>query len=88
MNYQFELVTNLEQQDIHNKVLREGIISFNQKYIGDKPERYLVYVKSSASEIVGGAIVYAHKSSVYIDVLWIKEEHREQHLGSQILKEV
>jgi hypothetical protein len=67
-------------------VLREGIISFNEKYIADKPERYSIYVKSNDSEIVGGVIDYAHKSSVYIDILGIKETHHEQHLGSQILK--
>ena len=62
----------LDNKIFKTKVLREGIISFNEKYIADKPERYSVYVKSNDSEIVGGAIVYAHKSSVFIDILSIK----------------
>ncbi|HEN5674371.1 TPA: GNAT family N-acetyltransferase, partial [Legionella pneumophila] len=73
MNYQFELVVDtklLEQQD---KMIRDGIVNFNAPFTGSKPERYSIYVKDNENNIVGGAIVYAHKSSIYVDVLWVSE---------------
>ncbi|KTD09357.1 GNAT family N-acetyltransferase [Legionella jamestowniensis] len=88
MNYQFKLVidTNLlEQQD---KIIRDGIINFNAPFTGTKPDRYSVYVKDNVSNIIGGAIVYAHKSSIYVDVLWVNEEYRGLGIGAELLRSV
>lgn len=87
MNYQFELVSDnklLEQQD---KVIREGIINFNAPFIGTKPERYSLYVKDNDS-IIGGAIVYAHQSSIYVDVLWVSKDYRALGIGAELLRRV
>ncbi|WBV71930.1 hypothetical protein PGH42_02155 [Legionella pneumophila] len=76
MNYQLELVVDtklLEQQD---KMIRDGIVNFNAPFTGSKPERYSIYVKDNENNIVGGAIVYAHKSSIYVDALWVSEKYR------------
>jgi len=93
INYQLELVIDaklLEQQD---KIIRDGIVNFNAPFTGTnfnapftgtKPERYSIYVKDN-EDIIGGAIVYAHKSSVYVDVLWVKEEYRGLGIGAQLL---
>ncbi|HAT8176255.1 TPA: GNAT family N-acetyltransferase [Legionella pneumophila] len=87
INYQLELVIDaklLEQQD---KIIRDGIVNFNAPFTGTKPERYSIYVKDN-EDIIGGAIVYAHKSSIYVDVLWIKEEYRGLGIGAQLLRSV
>ncbi|APF03250.1 TPA: GNAT family N-acetyltransferase [Legionella pneumophila] len=88
MNYQFELVVDtklLEQQD---KMIRDGIVNFNAPFTGSKPERYSIYVKDNENNIVGGAIVYAHKSSIYVDVLWVSEKYRGQGIGAELLRSV
>ncbi|KTD27189.1 MULTISPECIES: GNAT family N-acetyltransferase [Legionella] len=88
MNYQLELVTNtklLEQQD---KIIRDGIVNFNLPFIGSKPDRYSIYAKDNESNLIGGAIVYAYANSVYVDVLWVKEECRGQGIGAELLRNV
>ncbi|ANN97283.1 TPA: GNAT family N-acetyltransferase [Legionella pneumophila] len=88
INYQLELVIDaklLEQQD---KIIRDGIVNFNAPFTGTKPERYSIYVKDNEGIIIGGAIVYAHKSSIYVDVLWVKEEYRGLGIGAELLHSV
>ncbi|HAT2073508.1 TPA: GNAT family N-acetyltransferase [Legionella pneumophila] len=88
MNYQLELVVDaklLEQQD---KIVRNGIVNFNAPFTGTKPERYSIYVKNNENNIIGGAIVYAHTSSVYVDVLWVSEKYRGMGIGAGLLRSV
>lgn len=88
MNYQLELVVDaklLEQQD---KIVRGGIVTFNAPFTGTKPERYSIYVKDNENNIIGGAIVYAHTSSVYVDVLWVSEKYRGMGIGAELLSSV
>ncbi|HAU0772529.1 TPA: GNAT family N-acetyltransferase [Legionella pneumophila] len=88
MNYQLELVVYtklLEQQD---KMIRDGIVNFNAPFTGSKPERYSIYVKDNENNIVGGAIVYAHKSSIYVDALWVSEKYRGRGIGAELLRGV
>ncbi|HAT5918573.1 TPA: GNAT family N-acetyltransferase [Legionella pneumophila] len=88
MNYQLELVVDpklLEQQD---KIIRDGIINFNAPYTGAKPERYSIYVKDNDGHIIGGSIVYVHKNSIYVDVLWVSEEYRGMGIGAELLRSI
>lgn len=88
MNYQLELVIDtklLEQQD---KIIRDGIVNFNAPFTGIKPEQYSIYVKNHEGNIIGGAIVYAHKSSIYVDVLWVNEQYRGLGIGAELLRSV
>lgn len=88
MNYQLELVIDadlLEQQD---KIVRDGIVNFNTPFTGTKPERYSIYVKDNESKIIGGAIVFAHANSIYVDVLWVNEKHRGLGIGAELLRSV
>ncbi|HHF7367816.1 TPA: GNAT family N-acetyltransferase [Legionella bozemanae] len=88
INYQLELVIDaklLEQQD---KIIRDGIVNFNAPFTGTKPERYSIYAKDSEGNIIGGAIVYAHINSVYVDVLWVSEEYRGLGIGAGLLRSV
>ncbi|CZH12578.1 GNAT family N-acetyltransferase [Legionella pneumophila] len=88
MNYQLDLVIDtklLEQQD---KIIRDGIVNFNAPFTGTKPERYSIYAKDSEGNIIGGAIVYAHINSVYVDVLWVSEEYRGLGIGAGLLRSV
>ncbi|HAU2069964.1 TPA: GNAT family N-acetyltransferase, partial [Legionella pneumophila] len=88
MSYQLELVVDtklLEQQD---KIIRDGIINFNAPFTGTKPERYSIYAKDNESNIIGGAIVFAHTNSIYVDVLWVNEKHRGLGIGAELLRSV
>lgn len=81
-NLDFEVDLN-PKSDEQSKI-RDGIISFNQSIINDKPICFNIYVRQNKS-IVGGAIIYGHKDAYYIDVLWVDDAHRHQGIGSKIM---
>ncbi|HFL2714598.1 TPA: GNAT family N-acetyltransferase [Legionella pneumophila] len=88
MQYQAELVIDVEQLNQQDKFIREGIVTFNAPFIGSKPDRYSIYVKDNDGTIIGGAIVFAHNSSIYIDVLWVADNFRGIGIGSEILAKI
>ena len=87
MGYQLEIITDTSLMEEQNKVVREGIISFNEPFIGSKPKRFSVYAKDK-NQIIGGAIVYAHTTSIYIDVLWVDNNYRGSGIGTDLLNAV
>lgn len=71
-----------------DRILRNGVLEFNQKIIGEIPSEYSVFAKNRGNEIIGGAKVYVHSQSIYIDILWVAEEHRQKSIGTKILSKV
>lgn len=88
MNFQFQLITDEKILDDECKIIRDGIIDFNAPFIGSKPERFSISVKDEHNATIGGAIVYAHPKSIYVDVLWIEEKYRGKGLGQKLLASV
>ena len=85
MTYHYKLITDGKLLEEENKSIRNGIINFNAPYIGSKPDRFSISVRDNNDTVIGGAIVYAHQSSVYVDVLWVDEKHRGKGLGQKLL---
>lgn len=85
MIYQIELVSDLNELENQDKFIRAGIMQFNERFTGAKRDRFSIYVKDRENNIIGGAIVYAHTSSIYVDILWVSEEYRGLGIGSKIL---
>lgn len=50
--------------DKGNEIIRDGILDFNAKHIGEKPKTFSVFVRNPKNEIIGGAIVYAHNQTI------------------------
>lgn len=81
----FKYEIDKEPNQKETKVLRDGIINFNQSIIDDKPESFNIYVKEK-NEIIAGAIVYKHRDAFYLDVLWCSESSRGKGFGSKIIR--
>jgi ribosomal protein S18 acetylase RimI-like enzyme len=88
MGYQLELVVEAKLREQQDKIIRDGIVSFNEPFTGSKPEQYSIYVKDDEDSIIAGSIVYAHNNSIYVDVIWVSKEHRGKGLGGLLLKNV
>lgn len=86
MNSRVEIA--IDDFDENSQMIRDGILDFNKEYIGSKPDKYCVSAKNEQGEIWGGALVYAHISSVYIDVLWVKHSQRGAGIGKGLLQQV
>ena len=78
----FEVKTNPDSEE--QKIIRNGIIEFNESIIKDKHECFNIIVKNNEN-IIAGAIIYQHKDALYIDVIWCLEEYRKNGIGSKLM---
>ena len=78
----FEIKNNPSSEE--QKVIRDGIVAFNQSIINDKHTCFNICVKDKKN-IIAGAIIYQHKDALYIEVLWCMEEYRKQGIGSKLI---
>lgn len=68
-----------------DKVIRDGIVNFNNQVINEKATHFSVFAKRDA-EIVGGALIWKHSDALYIDVIWCDERFRRAGMGAKIMK--
>ena len=81
----------------------EKLTKEDAEYIGEKineivprevdadEEEFIIKVENENGEIIGGCVATAyeyHWSRVFLDDLWVDEQHRHQGIGSMILREV
>lgn len=88
MSYRFKVVNEQKVLECENKIIHEGLVQFNKPFLGDKPECFTVLAKDKGDNTIGGAIVYAHPKSVYVDMLWVSENHRGSGIGKSLLAQV
>ena len=81
-NIKFELKNTPDAEE--QKVIRDGIVTFNQSIINDKHTSFNICVKDKEN-IVAGAIIYQHKDALYLDVLWCSENYRNKGIGSKLI---
>lgn len=68
----------------HDKVIRDGIVDFNDQIIKEKASHFSIYAKYN-TQIIGGALIWEHCDALYIDVLWCNEKYRKQGVGTKII---
>lgn len=66
-------------------VVRDGLASFNAVYLGEKVHHVSVFLRDENNQTVGGALVYVHSDSIFIDTLWVQESRRNQGYGAKLL---
>lgn len=67
-----------------DKVIRDGIVDFNNQIINEKATHFSVFAKCN-TQIMGGALIWEHSDALYIDVLWCNEKYRKQGIGTKII---
>jgi GNAT superfamily N-acetyltransferase len=70
----------------NDQIIREGIVGFNAQTLGEFPGQFSIYLKDENSIIRGGSVVWVHKESIYVDILWIDESLRCQGYGTKLLQ--
>lgn len=67
-------------------IIGQGISNYNKQQAGEDNGQNLCYVlQSPDQEIVGGVIGATYWNWLYIDLMWIKEEHRRCGYGRRLL---
>ena len=67
-------------------IIGQGINNYNKQQAGEDNGQNLCFVlQSPDQEIVGGVIGATYWNWLYIDLMWIKEEHRRCGYGHRLL---
>ena len=70
------------------KYIRESLNKFNQAIVGDDGHTPIHIVEyGTDGTIIGGIIGGTYWGWMYVDILWVHEDHRKKGIGSRLLQE-
>lgn len=86
MNYKFEYQEIVNPDD--EQVLLAGINrdAFLKKQM-DPTKSFGIFIKSEEAEVLGGVTGSSYYGCLYTDMLWVKENLRNQGLGKKLMLE-
>ena len=68
--------------------VRESLMRFNTELVGEDGHTPLSIVEyDERGSIIGGIIGGTYWGWLYIDILWVHEDHRRKGIGSKLLSE-
>ena len=82
-----------ESNNIEENFIIDKIVEYNLSIVPSKQETDFLWinriVEDKNGNIIAGILSKMYCwNCLYIDVLWVKEEHRKDGLGSRLLKEI
>ena len=70
------------------KYIREALNQFNKEIVGDDGHTPLNIVEyDEDGNIIGGILGGTYWGWMYVDILWVREDHRKKGIGSRLLAE-
>ena len=79
---------NRHPSETETDYIREALNQFNCAYVGDDGHTPLHLIEYDADgSIIGGLLGGTYWGWMYIDILWVREDHRRQGVGSRLLTE-
>ena len=79
---------NRHPSETETDYIREALNQFNCAHVGDDGHTPLNLVEYDADgSIIGGLLGGTYWGWMYIDILWVREDHRRQGVGSRLLTE-
>lgn len=70
------------------KYIRESLNRFNKSAVGDDRHTPVSIVEyDGEGNIIGGIIGGTYWGWMYVDILWVHEDHRGKGIGSDLLRE-
>ena len=79
---------NRHPSETETDYIREALNQFNCAHVGDDGHTPLHLIEYDADgNIIGGLLGGTYWGWMYIDILWVREDHRRQGVGSRLLTE-
>lgn len=92
MQVKVTISNQCDEQEFVNIVRINGLLKYNlTKTSGKLKEPDIEIVRVARDEngiIIGGALGSTYLSSLEIEVMWVNEDYRGQHIASQLLEEI
>ena len=77
---------NRHPSETETDYIREALNQFNCAHVGDDGHTPLNLIEYDADgSIIGGLLGGTYWGWLYIDILWVREDHRRQGVGSRLL---
>lgn len=81
----YKVVVDYTPTEADNAVVREGIVAFNENVLGERDKAFSIFLKNGQGKVFGGIQAFMGTESLYIDVLWVKENLQKQGYGKKLL---
>ena len=79
---------NRHPSETETDYIREALNQFNCAHVGDDGHTPLHLIEYDADgSIIGGLLGGTYWGWMYIDILWVREDHRRHGIGSRLLTE-
>jgi GNAT superfamily N-acetyltransferase len=81
----YKIVVDYAPSEADNVVVREGIVAFNEKIVGERDQAFSIFLKNDLGKVFGGIQAFVGSESIYIDILWIEKTLQKQGYGTKLL---
>jgi GNAT superfamily N-acetyltransferase len=81
----YKVVVDYEPSEADNAVVREGVLAFNEKMIGERDKEFSIFLKDDLGRVFGGLQAFLGSESIYIETLWVEGNLQKQGYGAQLL---
>ena len=79
---------NISPTEKEIKHIREALNQFNNESVGEDGHAPLNIVEyDEMGNVIGGILGGTYWGWMYVDILWVEENHRHKGIGSKILRE-
>ncbi len=79
-------VTNEVKKEERDQIF-QGLLEYNLARIEDKdPQELGIYLEDEKGKMIAGLVGETHGNWLKVSYLWVSEELRKQHLGSDLLE--
>jgi len=82
----FEVIVNEKAILEYESILKEQVVTFKAKHKIETKKDELIIVALDNDIFAGGVKVIIYDSSMYIDLLVVKEEYRGKNIGSKLME--
>ena len=77
--------THPSEQEI--KYIRDSLYQFNKEIVGDDGHTPIYIVEyDTDGNVIGGILGGTYWGWMYVDILWVDENHRKKGIGSRLLR--
>ena len=79
---------NIQPTEQETQYVREALNQYNNRLVGEDGHTPLHIVEyDEGGRCIGGILGGTYWGWLYIDILWVHEDHRQRGIGSKLLRE-